>query len=74
LVQVGEIKAQIAELKAFPLEGMKLIFAGAVLTDAQVLSATTIKDNDFVVCVVKKAVRLAGWWRIALIDIRLSAV
>ena len=51
------MKAQIAALKSFPVEGMKLIHSGAVLADTQALSGTALKEGDFLVCVVKKSVR-----------------
>ena len=54
--QVGEVKAIVAATKSLPLEGMKLIFSGAVLTDTQTLEAIGVKETDFLVCVAKKQV------------------
>lgn len=55
--QVGEVKAIVAATKSLPLEGMKLIFSGAVLTDTQTLESIGVKETDFLVCVAKKQVR-----------------
>lgn len=57
IVQVGSVKEQIHSLKAFPLDGMKLIHAGNVLTDDRTVDSVGVKEGDFLVCVVRKAVR-----------------
>lgn len=55
--QVGEVKAQLVTLKGFGLDGMKLIYSGAVLSDTQTLESLNVKEGEFLVCVVRKAVR-----------------
>ncbi len=78
ILQVGDVKGVIATTKSLPLEGMKLIFSGAVLTDTQTLESIGVKETDFLVCVAKKTVRgrpafvrlrLACLWRIRVLGV-----
>lgn len=57
VAQVTEVRAMLVESKGYTAEGMKLIYAGAVLSDSQTMEGAGVKEGDFIVCVVRKSVR-----------------
>jgi len=56
---IASIKARVAEQRAdLPAARQKLIHAGKILKDDDVVSNTNIKEGEFLVCMVSKEAKV----------------
>ena len=52
---VGTVKAVIEASTTFPVDSQKLILQGKVLDDTKTIGSYGIKESDFIVCMVVRA-------------------
>lgn len=64
--QIAHVKNMMANTRSWPLDGMRVIFAGRVLRDEQTVDEVGLKANAVVV-VMAKRVRFQ-WWTLINCD------
>jgi len=61
LLQISQLKDELAKAKDWSRPGMRMVYSGTMLKDDQTVEGVGIKPNGLIICMLKKVGIAVGW-------------